>query len=164
MIEGRFSSFFANRIVSEFADNKNSNYLNQSKVEGKILLVGNGTFIANKYDSIINEKTGEIMYRAKPFNDLKFNQTLAEMNKAMYYGNQEFFENVVDYMMGEISILDIRSRQIDIKNIDKAKLLTMSGTLKIINVFLPIVLILIFAFIWNFRRKNKYASMKNSGQ
>ena len=164
MIEGRFSSFFANKIVAEFADNKNSNYLNQSKVEGKILLVGNGTFIANKYDSIINEKTGEIMYRPKPFNDLKFNQTLAEMNKAMYYGNQEFFENVVDYMMGEISILDIRSRQIDIKNIDKAKLITMSGTLKIINVFLPIVLILIFAFIWNFRRKNKYASMKNSGQ
>ena len=164
LIEGTFSSSFANRIVSEFADNKNSNYIKQSKAEGKILLVGNGTFIANKYDSIINEKTGQTMYRAKPFNDLKFNQTLAEMNKAMYYGNQEFFENVVDYMMGEISILDIRSRQIDIKNIDKAKLLTMSGTLKIINVFLPIVLILIFAFIWNFRRKNKYASMKNSGQ
>ena len=106
LIEGTFSSPFVNLMNERrLADNKDFKYLKESKVEGKILLVGNGTFIANKYDSIINEKTGQTMYRPKPFNDLKFNQTLAEMNKAMYYGNQDFFENIVDYMMGEISIL-----------------------------------------------------------
>ena len=161
MAEGKFSSHFQNRISQEFTNNKNSKYLKNSTKEGKILLVGNGSFIANSYDSLMNEKTGQFMYRAIAFNELKFNQLLANKKIAMYYGNQDFFENLVDYMMGENSILDIRSRQIDIKNIDKEKLKTMSGTLKIINFTLPILLILIFALIWNFNRVKKYRSQQN---
>ena len=161
MAEGKFSSHFQNRISQEFTNNKNSKYLKNSSKEGKILLVGNGSFIANSYDSLLNEKTGQFMYRAIAFNELKFNQLLANKKIAMYYGNQDFFENLVDYMMGENSILDIRSRQIDIKNIDKEKLKTMSGTLKIINFTLPILLILIFALIWNFNRVKKYRSQQN---
>jgi gliding-associated putative ABC transporter substrate-binding component GldG len=161
MAEGKFSSHFQNRISQDFSDNKNSKYLKNSTKEGKVLLVGNGTFIANSYDSLMNEKTGEFMYRPKAFNELKFNQILANKKIAMYYGNQDFFENLVDYMMGENSILDIRSRQIDIKNIDKEKLKTMAGTLKIINFTLPILLVLIFALIWNFNRATKYRSQQN---
>ena len=55
-------------------------------------------------------------------------------------------------MMGDNSVLDIRSRQIDIKLIDKEKLKVMSGRLKIINVFGPVLLILFFAFVWNLRQ------------
>ena len=161
MAEGKFSSHFQNRISQDFSDNKNSKYLKNSTKEGKVLLVGNGTFIANSYDSLMNEKTGEFMYRPKAFNELKFNQILANKKIAMYYGNQDFFENLVDYMMGENSILDIRSRQIDIKNIDKEKLKTMAGTLKIINFTLTILLVLIFALIWNFNRATKYRSQQN---
>lgn len=156
LVEGSFSSHFQNRIAKEFSDNKNANYLKKSKVEGKILVVGNGNFIANRYDSLINDKTGMYMYRPKQFNELKFNQLLAEKKIPMYYGNQDFFENLVDYMMGESSILDIRSRQIDIKNIDKEKLKEMAGTLKIINFTLPLLLVLVFAFVWNFQRTKKY--------
>jgi gliding-associated putative ABC transporter substrate-binding component GldG len=154
--EGNFSSHFQNRISKDFSENKLSKYLKTSKVEGKILLVGNGSFIANEFDSIINPKTGKYMFRPKPFNELKFNQTLAEKKIPMYYGNQDFFENLVDYMMGESSILDIRSRQIDIKNIDKEKLKKMAGTLKVINFSLPILIVLILAVVWNYRRSKKY--------
>lgn len=154
--EGNFSSHFQNRISKDFSENKLSKYLKTSKVEGKILLVGNGSFIANEFDSIINPKTGKYMFRPKPFNELKFNQILAEKKIPMYYGNQDFFENLVDYMMGESSILDIRSRQIDIKNIDKEKLKKMAGTLKVINFSLPILIVLILAVVWNYRRSKKY--------
>jgi ABC-2 type transport system permease protein len=154
--EGNFSSHFQNRISKDFSENKLSKYLKTSKVEGKILLVGNGSFIANEFDSLINPKTGKYMFRPKPFNELKFNQTLAEKKIPMYYGNQDFFENLVDYMMGESSILDIRSRQIDIKNIDKEKLKKMAGTLKVINFSLPILIVLILAVVWNYGRLKKY--------
>lgn len=154
--EGNFSSHFQNRISKDFSENKLSKYLKTSKVEGKILLVGNGSFIANEFDSIINPKTGKYMFRPKPFNELKFNQILAEKKIPMYYGNQDFFENLVDYMMGESSILDIRSRQIDIKNIDKEKLKKMAGTLKVINFSLPILIVLILAVVWNYSRSKKY--------
>ena len=87
---------------------------------------------------------------------MKLNDILAERGQGMYYGNQDFFQNLVDYMMGEISVLDIRSRQIEIKNINKEKLSKMAGILKAINFLTPIIIILIFAFIWNTQRAKKY--------
>ena len=160
MVEGKFSSHFQNRIDTDFSENKESKYLSQSKKDGKVLLVGNGSFIANEYDSMKNEETGQFMYRQNPFNNLKFNKVLAEKGIPMYYGNQDFFQNLVDYMMGETSVLDIRSKQIEIKNINKEKLSTMADTLKIINVGLPIILILLLGFIWNYYRTKRYTSTK----
>ncbi len=159
--EGYYNSHFQNRIVEEFSKNKNSNYKEKSLKETKVLLVGNGDFIANSYDSIPNPKGAGFLYRANPFNELKFNKILAERSIPYFYGNQEFFQNLMDYMMGDNSVLDIRSRQIDIKLIDKEKLKVMSGRLKIINVFGPVLLILFFAFIWNFMRKRRYSTIIN---
>jgi gliding-associated putative ABC transporter substrate-binding component GldG len=159
--EGYYNSHFQNRIVEEFSKNKNSNYKEKSLKETKVLLVGNGNFIANSYDSIPNPKGAGFLYRANPFNELKFNKILAERSIPYFYGNQEFFQNLMDYMMGDNSVLDIRSRQIDIKLIDKEKLKVMSGRLKIINVFGPVLLILFFAFIWNVLRKKRYSKITN---
>lgn len=159
--EGYYNSHFQNRIVEEFSKNKNSNYKEKSVKETKVLLVGNGDFIANSYDSIPNPKGAGFLYRANPFNELKFNKILAERSIPYFYGNQEFFQNLMDYMMGDNSVLDIRSRQIDIKLIDKEKLKVMSGRLKIINVFGPVLLILFFAFVWNFLRKRRYSKIIN---
>ncbi len=159
--EGYYNSHFQNRIVEEFSKNKNSNYKEKSLKETKVLLVGNGDFIANSYDSIPNPKGAGFLYRANPFNELKFNKILAERSIPYFYGNQEFFQNLMDYMMGDNSVLDIRSRQIDIKLIDKEKLKVMSGRLKIINVFGPVLLILFFAFVWNFLRKRRYSKIIN---
>ncbi len=159
--EGYYNSHFQNRIVEEFSKNKNSNYKEKSLKETKVLLVGNGDFIANSYDSMPNPKGAGFLYRANPFNELKFNKILAERSIPYFYGNQEFFQNLMDYMMGDNSVLDIRSRQIDIKLIDKEKLKVMSGRLKIINVFGPVLLILFFAFVWNFLRKRRYSKITN---
>jgi len=81
---------------------------------------------------------------------------LAQIGIPMYYGNQEFFQNMVDYMMGDASVLDIRSRQIDIHAIDKDKITADSDFYKVINLLLPIALILIFASVMGYLRKRKY--------
>ena len=81
---------------------------------------------------------------------------LAKRRIPLFFGNQEFFQNLVDYLMGDNSVLDIRSRQIDIKEIDKEKIKLNAGFYKVINMTLPIALILLLALIWNMLRKNKY--------
>jgi ABC-2 type transport system permease protein len=72
------------------------------------------------------------------------------------FGNQELFQNIVDYMMGDNSVLDIRSRQIDIKEIDKEKVKSSSLFYKSINMLTPLMLILVLAFIMNLIRKRRY--------
>ena len=86
---------------------------------------------------------------------------LAKRRIPLFFGNQEFFQNLVDYMMGDNSVLDIRSRQIDIKEIDKEKIKLHAGFYKVLNMTLPIALILLLAFIWNMLRKKKYIQLKH---
>jgi ABC-2 type transport system permease protein len=155
--EGFYQSHFKNRIVAEFAKSKDANYLEESQKETKILVVGNGSFIRNSYDSILDpKKIDSYMYRPIAINELKVDAELAQRRIPIVFGNQELFQNIVDYMMGDNSVLDIRSRQIDIKEIDKEKVKSSSLFYKSINMLTPLILILVLAFIMNLIRKRRY--------
>lgn len=158
LVEGKFVSHFKNRIVDAYAKNKLSKYKESSEAEGKVLVIGNGTFLANKYDSVPDPTTGGYRYAPRAFNELKFDETVAQMQGVppLIYGNQEFFQNLVDYMMGDNSVLDIRSKQIDIHAIDKEKVQVSAGFYKVINMMLPSIIILAFAGIMLYLRKRKY--------
>lgn len=157
LAEGRFESHFKNRIVDDFAKNPIAKYKEKSTKEGKVFLVGNGRFIANSYDSMLSRTGTEFMYRPTEINDLRMDPELAQLGVPLFFGNQEFFQNLTDYMMGDQSVLDVRSRQIDIHEIDKEKVKADAGFYKTLNVLLPILLILIFAFLMAWMRKRKYA-------
>lgn len=156
IVEGNFESHFKNRIVDAFAKNPEVDFKEKSTKEGKVFIVGNGSFIANKYDSIL-DKNGQYLYRARAFNELKMDETMASLNmQPIVYGNQEFFQNMVDYMMGDNSVLDVRSRQIDIHAIDKEKVKVEAGYYKFVNMLLPSAIIVVLAAIIFFIRKRKY--------
>jgi gliding-associated putative ABC transporter substrate-binding component GldG len=155
--EGFYQSHFKNRIVAEFANSKDANYLEASQKETKILVVGNGSFIRNSYDSILDpQKINSYLYRPIAINELKVDAELAQRRIPIIFGNQELFQNMVDYMMGDNSVLDIRSRQIDIKEIDKEKIKSSSLFYKSMNMMLPLLLILALAFIMNWIRQRRY--------
>ena len=159
LVEGSFESHFKNRIVEEFANNPIAQYANKSLKDGKVLLIGNGRFIQNAYDSMPAKDGKSFMYRPKSFNDLRMDEGLAQVGIPLYFGNQEFFQNLTDYMLGDNSVLGIRSRQIDIHAIDKEKVKTDGNFYKVINILLPVLLVLIFAFIMSTIRKRKYAKL-----
>lgn len=156
---GNFTSYFKNRIVDEFAKNPESNYLEKSSEEGKVFLVGNGRFIQNRYDSMPSRNDpNTFMYRPKQdVNDLKQDIDLVKAQYQHVYGNQEFIQNLTDFMMGEHSVLDLRSKEIGIHEIDSDKVREDSGFYKIINLGLPIALILSLALIMNFVRRRRFA-------
>ncbi|MGB0914993.1 MAG: GldG family protein [Crocinitomicaceae bacterium] len=157
LAEGMFKSHFRNRINDEYAKNPATKTLDASSKEGKVLLIGNGRFIANEYDSMPNKLGTAYQYRPKQLNDLQFSQEMINMNIPHFFGNQDFFQNLTDYMMGDNSVLDIRSRQIDIHEINSEEIKSNANFYKILNIGLPIGIILLFAFILNMMRKRKYS-------
>ena len=165
LAEGYFESHFKNRIAEEFTNNPDSKYNSKSIKKGKVIVVGNGQFIANKYDSIQKRNSEEYAYFPnEEINDLKMDAELwrnggpeaAKRGNGLFFGNQDFFQNIVDYMMGYNFALDIRSRQIDIKENDKEKIKLEGNFYKLINMTVPIVLILLLALFWIIIRKKKY--------
>ncbi len=161
LVEGNFESHFKNRIVSEFSNNKVIKYLPKSIKEGKILVVSNGGFLRNSFDSVINPQTKQKETQPIKFNELKYDVTLAQANitQQLIYGNQEFFQNMTDYMLGDNSILDVRSKQIDIHPIDKDKIATDGSFWKFLNLLLPSLIVILLGVIINYLKKRKYTKI-----
>lgn len=158
MSEGKFDSHFKNRLIDEFAKNKESGFITRSTKEGKVLVVANGSFIANYYDSMPSKTGNKMMYRPISFNNLRYDEVMAQMRmQPLIYGNQEFFQNMVDYMMGDNSVLDIRSKQIDIHPIDKEKVKDQRTKYMLINVVVPSFFIILLAILLFYLRKRRYA-------
>lgn len=156
LVEGKFESYFKNRIVDEFSKNRASGFTETSTTEGKLLVVSNGTFIQNMYDSI--QKNGKWMYRPNGFNNLRYDLTLAQFEDAppLVYGNQEFFQNMVDYMLDDNSVLDLRSRQIDQHPIDQEKVKTEGGFYRFVNLVIPSGAIMVLGILLFYLRRRRY--------
>jgi ABC-2 type transport system permease protein len=60
-------------------------------------------------------------------------------------------------MMGDNSVLDIRSRQIDIHEIDKERVKSEASFFKILNMLLPVGIIVLLALGMAYLRKRKFA-------
>lgn len=153
---GKYNSYFNNRIVADFINNPDSKFLSESKEDSKIFVVSNGTFLANSYRMSQTRNGPKVDY--KGFNELKINIDDRSLNNKRLIGNQDFFLNIVDFMMGDEYMLDIRSRQIDVREIDKAKVQLNANYYKTINLLIPISLILLLGLIMNFVRKKKYTT------
>jgi ABC-2 type transport system permease protein len=156
LAEGFFQSHFKNRIVDEFAKNPIAKYAGESTKEGKVLLVGNGRIIKSSFDTVPGPQG--LRYYPGEHNELRYDPQLMALGVQIFYGNTEFFQNTVDYMMGDNSVLDIRSRQIDIHQIDKLKIEESANIYKGFNTILPCLLIVLMAVLFFYLRKRKYAA------
>ncbi|MDG2505594.1 MAG: hypothetical protein P8M87_05515, partial [Crocinitomicaceae bacterium] len=152
--DGKYNSYFNNRIVADFINNPDAKFLKESVGNSKIFVVSNGTFLANTYRMSQTRKGPKADY--KGFNELKMNADDVALNINRAIGNQDFFLNIIDYMMGESFMLDIRSRQIDVREIDKEKIQQSANYYKVINMLLPIALIVLLGLIMNFIRKKRF--------
>jgi len=62
--------------------------------------------------------------------------------------------------MGDNSVLDLRSKQIDINSIDKNKVKLQAGKYKMINMVFPSLIIIVMALLFFYLRKRKYTRNK----
>lgn len=170
MAEGEIPSYFSNRELADENSRSIESVAEMRKVpkkfrtkkvkssnDAKVFVVGNGTFLANEYDSVF--QGGSYQYRpfpAFPFNALKYSKVPDINGRPLIYGNQEFIQNMVDYMLGDNSVLDIRSRQIELRQLDQRKMMDEGNFIRYINLLVPFLLIALLGGVIFFLRKKKY--------
>ncbi len=157
ILEGEFESAFKNRIISAYADNPDARFIKKSVKPGKLMVVGNGTFFKNTFfDSVAVPEENRYRYIPR----MPRGNEIDELFDGRRMGNFEFFENCVDYMLGENTLLAIRSRTIDLHPTDKLKVEKDGGFYKFLNIIVPILFIAVLAFFVIFTRRYKYAKRK----
>lgn len=163
IVEGQFSSNFKNRLVEDFANNPDAKFKEQSTKASKILVVGDADLLTNRYDSLYSKTQGKWDFRPVQFDEFKYDpfdpSLSAGKSMPMFvYGNAEFLLNAVDYMMGDESVLGVRSRSISIRPLNEEKIKVEARFWQFVNIAIPILLVSILGFVLFYIRKRRYTS------
>ena len=139
LLEGKFRSVFTNRPLPE--EVAGSSFVAQGK-PSQILVVSDGDLVRND----INKKTRQ-PYR------LGFDRY-----SGATFANRDFVTNAVDYLLDEANLISLRSREIQLRPLNRVRVKEEKRQWQLLNLVLPLVLLLLFGFFRYYRRKRRYGS------
>lgn len=137
--EGMFSSLFAGRQAPTDSSAPNpptAKFGERSGMPGKIAIISDGEFCMGKW------------FRGK--------------RGYMPYDNKTLLLNVVDYLSGDVALTEIRSKDIEQRNLDKHKVLGSETIIRILNLLLPLLILFGFGFLRFYLRKRKNEGYKEN--
>lgn len=157
MVEGKFESMFKNRVVDKYLENKDAKpFLASSKKEGKMMVVSNGNFFKNSfYQAQFKPELGDTVYYPIPTDQ---NGVPDELFLEASFGNFDFARNAVDYLLGDNTLLSVRSKSISTHAIDKTKVKNESGFYQVINLVIPLLIVALLGLAFFIIRKRRYRS------
>ena len=134
LLEGAFTSAYNNR-VKPFE----TPIYKEKSSDSKMIVIADGDVIANE------------IYQGQPL------QLGVDKWTNIRYGNADFLMNAINYMLDDTGLLQLRSKTIHLKFLDKQKAYNERTFWQTINVAIPLALLAIFGIIYTFIRKRKYS-------
>ena len=152
LLEGQFSSPFENRISDAFLNGEN--YKTKFKSEpNKMLVIGDGDFINSSFTYFAK---GQKKMSPMSLSDDRFRVMTSNGTSKYHFGNREFFLNAVDYLLGDNSLIGIRSKTISLRMLDTDKITKDRSYWKFVNIVFPLLFIALFGVVQYIIRKRKY--------
>lgn len=140
VMEGVFPSAFTNRMVPQGVTGAKE-IISESKPT-KMVIVSDGDVICNE----VQGKGSNAIPMALGY-DRYMNQR---------FGNADFLLNAVNYLTDDDGWMQLRSREIQMRLLNKARVKGMHQFFKVFNIVVPILSILLFGLVFYFVRKWKY--------
>lgn len=144
LLEGKFTSLYANRLTASVKDSVASfsgkPFLPAAVRAGKQIVVSDGDMVTN----VISESKGPLPMGMQQYENYQF-------------ANQEFFMNAVDYLVNPNGILESRNKDFTLRLLDKQKIASQKSLWQFINIALPVLLVALFGFLYQMKRKRDFA-------
>ena len=142
LLEGSFSSFVEHRrLPSILQGNPDFKFLDKSKPT-KMIVVADGDVASNDF-----QKSSGITY---PLGYDKYSKQT--------YANKTFLLNCINYLLDDEGMLQLRSREVKLRLLDKKKIKLQRTKWQAINVLVPLLMLTVFGLIQFFYRKRKYSA------
>ena len=135
LLEGEFNSAYKNR-VKPFE----TSLLKEKSRENRMIIIADGDVGKNQ------------VLKEKPYDLSKDKWTNQQ------FGNKEFLLNAVDYLLDDSGLIQLRSKSLQIRMLDKQKAFKERSYWQFLNVGLPLILLFAFGIIFNYLKKRKYSS------
>lgn len=148
LLEGRFSSPFENRISDAFLTS--ADFQTKFKSDSTMMLVvSDGDLIRNEVDS---------SYNIYPISEDIFGAVNENGTPKYAYGNKDFVLNAIDYMLDEHSLIDVRTKTITLRMLDKDRVVEEREFWRFLNIAVPLILIILLGLSQMIIRRQKYAA------
>ncbi|WP_447640192.1 MULTISPECIES: gliding motility-associated ABC transporter substrate-binding protein GldG [Chitinophagaceae] len=143
LLEGRFKSLYANRLTQSDMDSVQANlgqpFLPQAEKSGQQIVVSNAGIVTNA----VMQTTGPLPMGELPFDQYRF-------------ANHDFLMNSVDFLTSTNHLFVARNKDFILRLLDKQKVDAQKSLWQFVNIALPILMILVLGFLFQYFRKKKY--------
>lgn len=139
LVEGKFTSIFKNRMLP--AGIPASAFIPESNFT-KMVVFSDGDILRNQ----ISATDGSVF----PLGYDRYTQQT--------FGNKTFLLNLADYLTNDAELIKLRSKEIKLRLLDKAKIIEEKLTWQLVNMLFPIVLIVVFGIFQHIYRKRRYTA------
>lgn len=139
LLEGTFTSPYADRLPPAFRDDRAIAFKERSK-ETAMIVVADGDVIANRVDA-----SKGMFY---PLGYDRYANT-------KLYGNREFLVNAMNYLLDDKSLISIRSRELTLRQLDPLRSENERTLIQLFNLVLPVLLTIAGGVLLHFLRRNR---------
>jgi gliding-associated putative ABC transporter substrate-binding component GldG len=145
LLEGRFSSLYANRIGRAQSDSlqvlQGTPFLSASEREGKMVVVADGDLPLNE----VSQQDGPLQMGMNAYT-------------RQQYANRSFLLNTLEYLTDSTGILETRSKDYTLRLLDEKRVETERLQWQLIDIIGPMLLMLLFIAGWQYWRKRRYGA------
>jgi ABC-2 type transport system permease protein len=147
LVEGQFTSLYKARVSKTTMDSLSVAGFpyKEESVENKIIIVADGDMVLND----VSTQEGPL--------PLGMNLFTAGTQYEYPFANRQFLINCLEYLLSNPDIIQTRNKEIVLRLLDSKKVSEQKTTWQFINIALPILIVVIFGFIYQYFRKRKYA-------
>lgn len=144
LLEGKFSSLYANRVDAvtkeAVAQNLGLPFLSKSNHPTKQIVIADADILTNA----VSSTNGPLPMGMIPYENYRF-------------ANREFFMNAVDYLVSNNQLFIARNKSFTLRVLDKQKVVAQKFLWQCINVVLPIFIVLLIGWFTHWKRKKQFA-------
>jgi ABC-2 type transport system permease protein len=137
LLEGVFTSLFQNRILP--GDPRAAKFRTTGS-PGKVIICADGDLVVNDYD-----------YKRNTPLPLGYDRVTRQT-----FGNKDFVMHALDFMTDANGLISARTKQIEIRALDKIQIQENRKLWQVLNLLLPVILIAIFGGLRYYFRIRKF--------
>lgn len=145
LLEGVFSSAFRNRMPGAFLGESNIQVSNES-LPTRMIVIADGDIIRNEV-----QRSGSTEIPL-PLGQDKYTGQL--------FGNRDFLLNCVNYLVDQNDLMQLRSREMKLRLLDRAKIKDQRIFWQVLNVMAPVILVILSGLIYHFIRVRTYSKFR----
>jgi gliding-associated putative ABC transporter substrate-binding component GldG len=147
LLEGKFKSLYANRLplnIMDSLDRYGTPFQTSSVTDNKMIVISDGDIVLN----------GASQGNPLP---MGVNSYTMETQYQYPFANRDFLQNCLDYLINNSGLTEAKSKDYTLRLLDSRKVQDERTKWQSINIILPILLVFIFGFIYQYWRKRRYS-------